>query len=355
MSPCSKCSSASNIRKGEIPVTLDVITLGEVLIDMFPAEVGRSMTAVSAFLPKPGGAPANVAVAASRLGARAGFIGKVGEDIFGHYLEEVLQKEGVDTSGLRFDPQARTTLVFIALPDVNNAEFVFYRNPGADLLLRPEELDRQLLSSVASLHFGSISLISEPSGSATRLAVEIARQAGALISFDVNYRPTLWQSVPNALEIVKAIIPAVNLVKVNEAELQLLSGQDDLERGARSLLEAGPDLCVVTLGAQGSYYQTHENSAFIPAFPVETVDATGCGDAFIAGLLCCLVRDGKHLHDLSADRLNNALRYANAVGALTAMSLGVIPALPRAHQVAEFLQANQFSDKSPGSRSTKTK
>ena len=323
-------------------MTLDILTLGEVLIDMFPAEVGRTMTAVSSFLPKPGGAPANVAVAASRLGARAGFVGKVGEDIFGHYLEEVLRKEGVDTSGLRFDPHARTTLVFIALPDVNTAEFVFYRNPGADMLLSPDELGRQLLSSVSCLHFGSLSLIVEPSGSATRLAVEIARQAGALISFDVNYRLPIWESAPNALTSVKAIIPAVDLVKVNETELKLLTGQDDLERGAGSLLEQGPELCVVTLGPKGSYYRSRESSEFIPAFQVETVDATGCGDAFVAGLLFHLVCDGKRLDDLSAERLNAALRYANAVGALTAMSLGVIPALPRASQVAEFLEANQF-------------
>lgn len=327
-------------------MTLEILTLGEVLIDMFPAEVGRSMPFVSAFFPKPGGAPANVAVAASRLGARAGFVGKVGEDIFGHYLNKVLRQEGVDTSGLRFDPEARTTLVFIALPDVNTAEFVFYRNPGADMLLNPNELDRELLASVACLHFGSLSLIVEPSGSATRLAVDIARQAGALISFDVNYRPTLWQSSANALAAVKAILPAVDLIKVNETELKLLTGQEDLESGTRSLRELGPELCVVSLGPQGSYYSSSESSAFIPAFPVETVDATGCGDAFVAGLLFQLVRDGKRLNDLSEERLSSALRYANAVGALTATKLGVIPALPRAEQVAEFLESEHLDSRS---------
>lgn len=318
-------------------MTLDILTLGEVLIDMFPAEIGRSMAEITAFKPKPGGAPANVAVAASRLGARAGFIGKVGEDIFGHYLEEVLRSEGVDTSGLRFDPQARTTLVFIALPDENTAEFVFYRNPGADMLLHPDELDHRVLTATQCLHFGSLSLIVEPSGSATRAAIKTARQAGALISFDVNYRPTLWQSSPNAIARVKEIIPEVDLVKVNEIELQLLTDQKELDPSAKTLLDMGSKLCVVTLGQQGSYYQTRGSSAFIPGFPVRTVDATGCGDAFIAGLLVQLVRDGKHLDDLSSERLSAALRYANAVGALTARSLGVIPALPRASQVEEFL------------------
>lgn len=325
-------------------MTFDILTLGELLIDMFPAEVGRGLAEVSAFRPKPGGAPANVAVAASRLGAKTGFIGKVGEDIFGHYLEQVLTKEGVDTRGLRFDSQARTTLVFIALSDENTAEFVFYRNPGADMLLEPGELDYGLLATTRCLHFGSLSLIVEPSGSATRAAVEAARRAGALVSFDVNYRPTLWQSAPGALERVREIIPAVDLIKVNETELRILSGQDALAPGAGALLSMGPKLCVITLGQIGSYYQTGEGGEFVPAFRVKTVDATGCGDAFIAGLLTRLVLDGKQLEDLSTERLGAALRFANAVGALTAQTLGVIPALPNAGQVKDFLGRVKTSD-----------
>jgi fructokinase len=324
-------------------LNLDILCLGELLIDMFPAEIGRSMAEVTSFKPKPGGAPANVAVAAARLGARSGFIGKVGEDIFGHYLEDVLAREGVDTSGLRFDLQARTTLVFIALPNANSAEFVFYRNPGADMLFSPEDLDPSLLSQAACLHFGSLSLIVEPSGSATRAAVEASRQSGALVSFDVNYRPTLWDSAPDALARVKDVIPAVDLLKVNETELRILSSQDELEPAAMTLLEMGPKLCVITLGQKGSYYQSREGGGFIPAFPVETVDATGCGDAFIAGLLTRLVRDSKRLEDLSSDRLGAALRFANAVGALTAQTLGVIPALPRAPQVEQFLKAHEYA------------
>jgi fructokinase len=323
-------------------MTLDILTLGELLIDMFPAEVGRGMAEVTAFRPKPGGAPANVAVAAARLGSRAGFIGKVGEDTFGHYLEGVLNSERVNTSGLRFDPQARTTLVFIALPDENSAEFVFYRNPGADMLLSPEDLDRTLLSETACLHFGSLSLIVEPSGSATRAAVAGARQAGALISFDVNYRPTLWQSAPSALDRVVEIIPSVDLLKVNETELGILSGQKDLEPATKALLQMGPKLCVVTLGQRGSYYRSAAGGEFVPAFGVHTVDATGCGDAFIAGLLTRLVGDGRRLADLSPERLGAALRFANAVGALTAQTLGVIPALPRLDRVVKFLEENRI-------------
>lgn len=316
---------------------MDIVCLGEILIDMFPAEIGRSMVDVSAFLPKPGGAPANVAVAASRLGAKSAFIGKVGEDIFGHYLEQILVDEDVATQGMRYDQEARTTLVFMAMPDAHSAEYMFYRNPGADMLLAPDDLDRQLLGKTHAFHFGSLSLIEEPSRSATLEAIKIAEDAGALISFDVNYRPTLWKSSEEAIERVMATIPLVNLLKVNEIEISLLAGQDDLDVASKILLDMGPDLCIVTIGAEGSYFRTITESDFIPGFSVDTVDSVGCGDAFIAGILCQLVRDGEWRARLKAADLREVLRYGNAVGAITALTLGVIPALPRAYQVDDFL------------------
>jgi fructokinase len=316
---------------------MDVVCLGELLIDMFPAEVGRSLVAVSAFRPKPGGAPANVAVAAARLGARSAFIGKVGEDIFGHFLEDTLTVEGVSTQGLRYDGEARTTLVFIAMPDENTAEFVFYRNPGADTRLAPAELDHSLLQEARFLHFGSLSLTDEPARSATYEAVSLARGAGAQISYDVNYRPSLWKEPAEAIARALAIIPSVDLLKVNETELRLLGGSDDLESAACSLLELGPSLCVVTLGPRGSFFQSKAGSGFVPAFPVHTVDATGCGDAFVAGLVCRLLSEGQPVAGLAPVRLHRALRYANAAGALTAQTQGVIPALPTAAQVESFL------------------
>jgi fructokinase len=316
---------------------MDIVCLGEVLIDMFPAEIGRSMIDVSAFRPKPGGAPANVAVAAAKLGVQSAFIGKVGEDIFGHYLQDILHAEGVDIRGVRFDPQARTTLVFIAMPDEHTAEFVFYRNPGADMLLAPGDLDRSLLASARAFHFGSISLIEEPSRSATLEAMRVARAAGALISFDFNYRPSLWRSPELAIKVAMSVLPEVNLLKVNEAEMSLLSGDEDLDKATAVLLDLGPDVCVVTMGPGGSYFRVGEGSAFVPAFPVHTVDATGCGDAFVAGLLCRLVKEGDWRDRISPPKLREILRYANAVGALTAQKQGVIPALPSAEQVNEFL------------------
>lgn len=326
---------------------MDIVCLGELLIDMFPAEIGRRLVEVSAFRPKPGGAPANVAVAAARLGAKSAFIGKVGDDAFGHFLMDTLAQEQVETRGLRLDPDARTTMAFIAMPDEHQAEFVFYRNPGADTRLRPEELDRTLLQQTRAFHFGSVSLSVEPSRSATLAAVRLAREAGALISFDVNYRPSLWPQPAEALEVMRAVLPQAQLVKVNEAELELLSGSQDLERGSQVLLDYGPDLGVVTLGPQGCFFRSTQGSASVPGFSVQTVDAIGCGDAFVAGLLTQLLslplkgggpERGSWRDQLTPDRLRQIGRYANAVGALTATQQGVIPALPTAAAVEQFLK-----------------
>lgn len=316
---------------------MDIICLGELLVDMFPAELGRRLVEVSAFRPKPGGAPANVAVAATRLGAQSAFIGKVGDEAFGHHLANILRHEGVDVRGMRFDDEARTTMAFIAKPDENTAEFVFYRNPGADMRLCADELDRTLLQQTRAFHFGSLSLGQEPSRGATLEAARIAREAGALISFDVNYRPTLWSSPEEAYDEVMVTVPHANLLKVNEVELALLTGSEDLDSASKTLLQMGPELCVVTLGPDGSYFRIAEGGEFVPPFKVQAVDAVGCGDAFVAGLLCQLVVGANWRDQLSIARMREILHYANAVGALTALKQGVIPALPTAVMVDEFI------------------
>ncbi len=321
---------------------MDIVCLGELLVDMFPAELGLRLVQVSAFRPKPGGAPANVAVAAARLGAQSAFIGKVGDDAFGHHLAKVLHAESVDVRGICYDAQARTTMAFIAMPDENTSEFVFYRNPGADMLLRPDELAVDLLRSTRAFHFGSISLIDQPSRNATLEAAQIARQTGALVSFDVNYRPSLWPGPQVARERIMETMPLANLIKVNEVELCLLTGGDlsqvegNLDVLSGELLAHGPGMCVVTLGSKGSFFRIADGSELVPAFPVKAVDATGCGDGFVAGLLCQLVR-GPWRDQLTVRRMRQAMRYANAVGALTSLTQGVIPALPTAAQVDDFL------------------
>ena len=277
-----------------------------------------------------------MAVAAARLGAQSAFIGKVGDDAFGHHLAEVLSQEDVDVSGMRYDPEARTGMAFIAMPDENSYDILFYRNPGADMRLRADELDREILEQARAFHFGSLSLIQEPSRGATLEAVRIAREAGALISFDVNYRADLW-SREEARERVLDTIPHVDLLKVNEVELEILTGSAGPNTASRELLALGPDLCVVTLGPDGSSFHVGEGGEYVPPFRVKTVDATGCGDAFVAGLIWQLIGRGDWREQLTVARMREVLRYANAVGALTSLTLGVIPALPTADQVEEFL------------------
>jgi fructokinase len=319
---------------------MDLVCLGEYLVDFFPEEVGKKLTEVSAFHPKPGGAPANVAVAASRLGFTSAFIGKVGEDAFGHFLADVLKKEGVETRGLRFDPQVRTTLVFISKPDANSYDCLFYRNQGADTCLRVEELDTGLLGQAGAFQFGSLSLTNEPSRSATLAAIEMAHRAGALVCYDVNYRPSLWSSVDQARQTALPVIPRVDMVKVNDAELAMLAGGMPMQAAAQKLREYGPQICVVTLGEKGSFMQTSAGEAFVPAFPVRAVDAAGCGDAFLAALLGRMTRLPAWRSDLDPIELAELLRFANAVGALAATRLGTIPSFPSAEQVQKFLKEN---------------
>lgn len=313
---------------------MDFVTLGELLIDMFPAETGRRFNEVSAFIPKPGGAPANVAVAGARLGAQTAFIGKVGQDFFGESLAEVLKREKVETRGIRFDPDARTTLAMIAQPSAHNNEYIFYRNPGADQRLRTDELDRLLLTSTHALHIGSLSLSDEPSRAATFEAVRTARQSGAMISFDVNFRPALWHSQADALAQIDAMLPNADLLKVNEIELELLTGATDIEKGSAVLLARGPKFVIVTLGAAGSYFRSAQTGDFVQSFKVEAVDSTGCGDSFVGALLTELTRFG--LQNMQA-HMRDALQFANAAGALTSMRRGAIPALPTRQQVNAFL------------------
>jgi fructokinase len=315
---------------------MQIVTLGELILDMFASESGKDFSSVTAFVPVAGGAPANVAVAASLLGAKSAFIGKVGEDPFGHRLESVLKRYGVDTRGMRFDPRYRTTLNFMTIPHPDRTEMLFYRNPGADMLLQPDELDIELIERSAVYHFGSVSLAVEPCRSAALEAARRARKAGALVSFDVNYRPGLWDSEARAKAEIEAAIPLADILKVNETELRLIAGSADARTGCRSIVDLGPALCVATLGPGGSAWATRAGSAAVAGFTVQAVDATGCGDAFMAALLVQALsalggrseNRRRALEGLAPDALSRALQWANAAGALTARTKGVMNALP---------------------------
>lgn len=319
---------------------MDIVSFGVLIMDMFPAETGKRLVEVSAYKPTPGGACANVAVAAARLGAQSAFIGKVGDDIFGHHLAQVVGHEGVNIQGVRYDRNVRTTMNFHAKPDKNTIEYLFYRNPGADTTITKEELDRGLLASAKAFHFDSLCLTDEPCRSATFEAVKIAHEAGALISFDINYRPVLWYSPEAALKAFHEAIVLADILKLNEDELMLISGENTasynekvIELAVKALVQEGPRLCVVTLGPKGSYVASKTGGMFIPTIDVEVVDAIGCGDAFIAGLLTRITLGGKSLDAISEDELKQHVVYADTVAALTATKYGALPAMPMAAEV----------------------
>ncbi len=324
-----------------------IVTLGELLIDFVPTVSGVTLIEAPAFKKAAGGATANVAAGLAKLGVSTGFMGKVGQDAFGRYLAQTLQEAGVDIRALRFSDEAHTTLAFVSLRADGEREFIFYRHLNSDMMLvyAPNEVDTDYIRSAQAFHFGSISLITEPSRSATLLAVETARSAGLQISYDPNLRLNLWPDAEAARQGMLLGWPHAHMIKVSEEELAFLAGEklEDVQSlkgfaaAARKLWHPGLRLLLVTCGPAGCKYITPHACGEVPGFAVKAVDTTGAGDGFVAGLL-----RGLYLHpgaDQDEGVLREICRYANAVGAITTTERGAIPALPTAAQVEAFLQA----------------
>lgn len=312
------------------------VCLGEALVDFVADVSGVSLIECPGFRKAPGGAPANVAVGLARLGVESAFLGKVGEDPFGHFLEQTFAAAGVDTRWVRFDPSARTGLAFVSLQSNGERDFVFYRNPSADMLYRPDEIPDDALTGCRVYHFGSITLIQDPSRAATLDAAERARLEGALISYDPNLRAPLWPDLDTARSEILAALPIADVVKVSEEEAEFLYGPGSREDHAKRMLEAGPRLVALTRGAAGCYLVTAQCALEVPGFSVDVVDTTGAGDGFVAGMLTGLLEVGG-LDALTPTSLAEIGRFGNAVGALTCRAKGAIPALPDTATVRAFL------------------
>lgn len=305
----------------------DIVALGESLIDFAPA--GQNELGMPCFSQNPGGAPANVLAMASKLGGSTAFIGKVGADKFGRFLRRSMEDAGICCDGLQEDPAIPTTLAFVQLDEHGDRSFSFYRNPGADIMLRPEEVPDSLLCQCRIFHFGSVSLTDEPCRSTTLQSAHRAKDAGALISYDPNYRPFLWKDSEQAKKGILEALPLVDILKVSDEELVFLTGQADLWCGMTQLLRLGPAAVFVTRGEKGVCFTTPAGSGDIPAFQVPAIDTTGAGDAFWGALLSQIPGKGRSaLNELSLTDWEHICRLANAAGGLTTTAKGAIPAMP---------------------------
>ncbi|KAG9158443.1 hypothetical protein Leryth_013185 [Lithospermum erythrorhizon] len=315
-----------------------VVCFGEMLIDFVPTVGGVSLAEAPAFKKAPGGAPANVAVCVSKLGGSSAFIGKVGNDEFGYMLSNILKDHKVDNSGMRFDPYARTALAFVTLRDDGEREFMFYRNPSADMLLHDSELDVDLVKKATIFHYGSISLIEEPCKSTQLSAMDIAKRSGSLLSYDPNLRLALWPSEDAARSGIMSIWDKADIIKISDDEITFLTGGDDPHDDdvvMKKLFHPNLKLLVVSEGSKGCRYYTKEFMGRVSGAEVKSVDTTGAGDAFVGGLLNRLAIDVNICQD--EKELREALRFANVCGALTVTERGAIPALPTKEAVEQLL------------------
>ncbi len=311
----------------------DVTSMGELLIDF--TSCGKSDSGSRLFAQNPGGAPANVAVAVSRLSGKAAFIGKVGNDMHGRFLKETLEENKVNCDALILDDGYFTTLAFVDVDKNGEREFSFARKHGADKMLTKDELPLELIKNSKIFHFGSVSLTDEPVRSATLYAAEFAEKHGVTVSYDPNYRASLWDSEEKAVAEMRNALKFADLVKISDEETFLLTGETDYIKAAEKLIADGTTIAVVTLGKNGAYICTKDYALTVDGFDADAIDCTGAGDAFWGGFLTELCKSGKAVGSLTNNELYSFTRYANAVASICVERNGAIPSLPDVNEAEE--------------------
>lgn len=313
----------------------DITALGELLIDF--TQYGSSENEMRLFEQNPGGAVANVLAAAAKFGSSTAFIGKVGRDMHGAFLRSTLQSAGIDVNGLIEDPEVFTTLAFVELSPDGERSFSFARKPGADTMLRQEEVDLSILENTAIFHVGSLSLTDEPARSATLFAIQKAKQTGALISYDPNYRASLWENEAIATEQMRSLIPFADLMKISDEEIGLVTGCTTPQEAAMYLNQQGVKIAAVSLGAEGVCIGVDGQTFTVPGFPVEAIDTTGAGDSFWGGFLHSLLRAGITLSLPDTETVQKCAQWGCATAALCITKRGAIPAMPSAQAVEALI------------------
>lgn len=317
--------------------SFDVVALGELLIDF--TENGVSAQGNTLFEACPGGAPCNVLAMLRKLGRPCAFVGKVGDDLFGRLLKGVLEDADISTQALLMDRDIPTTLAFVKTAPNGDRDFSFYRKPGADMMLRQEELPLELLKKTRIFHFGTLSMTHEGVRQATLRAVQTARDAGAWISFDPNLRPPLWDSLDNAKEAIAYGLGQCHILKIADNELEFMTGERDFARGAGMLQKAYPNIRVlnVTAGAEGSYsFYGDAAPVFVPACTLGgVIETTGAGDTFCASVLNFVLEHG--IQGLTVEERREMLRFANTAAYIVTTRKGAIRAMPREEEVRALL------------------
>ncbi|MCR5150886.1 MAG: carbohydrate kinase [Clostridiales bacterium] len=313
----------------------DVTALGELLIDF--TKNGMSEQGNPVFEANPGGAPCNVLAMLRKLGKSCAFIGKVGDDMFGRSLCREIDDAGIDTSSLILDKEAHTTLAFVQTFPNGDRDFSFYRDPGADMLLREDELPAEKLQNTRIFHFGTLSMTHEGVRAATKKAVAMAKTAGALISFDPNLRPPLWKSLDEAKAQIEWGLSQCDILKIADNEVEFLTGEKDFRRGTEILQKRYPGIRVfnATAGAEGSASCFDGGFVFVPAFRLGgTIETTGAGDTFCACVLNFILENG--IDNLSEKKRAEMLRFANASAYLVTTKKGALRSMPEPWQIAQI-------------------
>lgn len=314
----------------------DVVALGELLIDF--TENGLSGQGNTLFEANPGGAPCNVLAMLKKLGRSCAFIGKVGEDMFGLLLQDVAAEAGICMDYLVFDKDVRTTLAFVKTLPGGDRDFSFYRNPGADMMLTEEELPVEAIADCRIFHFGTLSMTHEGVRTATRKAIDLAKQSGALISFDPNLRPPLWNSLEEARAQIEYGLARCDILKIADNELEFMTGETNFDRGAAILRAKYPNIRLfnVTAGADGSYSYYEDKRVFVPACKLDgVIETTGAGDTFCACVLNYVLEHGPD--GLTSDDLAQMLRFANTAAYLVTTRKGAIRSMPEQTEVTALL------------------
>ncbi len=318
-------------------IMYDVVALGELLVDF--TDAGLSPDGMRLFEQNPGGAPANVLAGLGRMGLRTAFIGKVGDDLNGRFLERVLKAEKIDTSSLIFDKNHFTTLTFVSISADGERHFSFARKPGADMMLQKDEIRYDLIENAKIFHIGSLSLTDEPARTATFAALAAARRAGCIVSYDPNYRASLWQSEQKAAETIRSVLPFVDVIKLSGEEAGLVTPEKDPKAAGSYLTAHGIKAAFITLGKRGAYVFSREGGAYQPAVPGTAVDTNGAGDAFCSGVLFRIRRQNQRIEEIGLPALSEFARFGNAAASLCIEKRGAIPAMPSLREIRRRLGA----------------